>query len=107
MRLALALELVETAAHGPQYLFLDEPFAFFDEERMQGAMEALPHISDAIQQIWIVAQTFPPNAPVDLEIHCQRDLTVLEIGEGKEEPSSPSLSAAPVAEAEAEPEDGG
>ena len=107
VRLALALELVETAAHGPQYLFLDEPFAFFDEERMQGAMEALPHISDAIQQIWIVAQTFPPNAPVDLEIHCQRDLTVLEIGEGKEEPSSPSLSAAPVAEAEAEPEDGG
>ncbi len=73
LRLALARELVETAGAGEQFLFLDEPFAFFDEERTAGALEALLRLAIELPQIWIVAQQFPAQAPVAMHLVCDRN----------------------------------
>ncbi|MES9858567.1 MAG: hypothetical protein ABW166_18475 [Sedimenticola sp.] len=73
LRLALAQKLVNSTQGGQQFLFLDEPFAFFDEGRTRNALQALPELSDEISQIWIVAQTFPKDQVFDLAVSCQRD----------------------------------
>ena len=59
VRLALAQELVNSTQGGRQFIFLDEPFAFFDQERTRSALKVLPDLSNEISQVWIVAQEFP------------------------------------------------
>lgn len=73
VRLALSQELVNTAVAGKQFVFLDEPFAFFDQARTRSSMEVLPNLSDEINQIWVIAQEFPAETPFDLLIECSRD----------------------------------
>jgi exonuclease SbcC len=73
VRLALSQELVNTTIGGDQFIFLDEPFAFFDETRTRNAMAILPKLSDEIRQIWVVAQTFPDDTQYDRAIVCSRD----------------------------------
>ncbi len=73
VRLALAQELVNSTVQGPQFLFLDEPFAFFDQERTRQAIAVLPELSDEITQIWVVAQEFPSSHTFDVPIACSRD----------------------------------
>lgn len=73
LRLAMAQKLMGSTVKGRQFAFLDEPFAFFDEERTRHALEALDELSDAISQIWIVAQTFPQGHEFATEIKCSRD----------------------------------
>lgn len=80
VRLALSQELVMTTRAAPQFLFLDEPFAFFDACRTKKAMEALPAVSDAITQIWVIAQEFPEASGSALDIRCTRDTEELVIG---------------------------
>jgi len=70
VRLALAQKLVNSAIHGPQMLFLDEPFAFFDESRTASALAVLPKVSGDFTQIWVTSQTFPPDSKFDLVIEC-------------------------------------
>lgn len=77
VRLALSQELVNSAAVGKQFVFLDEPFAFFDQERTRRALGVLPDLSEEITQIWIVAQSFPADQTFDVPIACSRDSEVL------------------------------
>jgi exonuclease SbcC len=78
LRLALSQELVNGTAGGRQFVFLDEPFAFFDKERTRSALKQLPQLSDEICQIWVVAQDFPENQAFDLAITCDRSQVSLE-----------------------------
>jgi len=73
LRLAMAQKLMGQTVKGRQFAFLDEPFAFFDEERTSHALQALDEVSDAISQLWIVSQTFPPGHEFAAEIKCSRD----------------------------------
>ena len=80
VRLALSQELVNSTVQSRQFVFLDEPFAFFDRDRTRSALSVLPSLSDEITQIWIVAQDFPDEQQFDQSIHCSRDAQVIEIG---------------------------
>jgi exonuclease SbcC len=73
VRLALSQELVNTTGSGEQFIFLDEPFAFFDETRSRNAMAILPKLSEEIKQIWVIAQSFPDETEFDRSISCLRE----------------------------------
>ena len=77
LRLAMSQKLMSRAVKGKQFAFLDEPFAFFDEERTRHALLALDELSDALSQIWIVSQTFPDEHEFAAEVKCSRDLESL------------------------------
>jgi len=77
LRLALSQELVNTAIEGGQFLFLDEPFAFFDEERMRSSLEVLPKISNELSQIFVISQEFPADVKFDMNIRCSRSFEEL------------------------------
>ncbi len=77
LRLALSQKLMARAVKGKQFAFLDEPFAFFDEERTKHALLALNELSYALSQIWIVSQTFPAGHEFAAEIKCSKDLESL------------------------------
>jgi len=70
VRLALSQKLVNSVIQGPQMLFLDEPFAFFDEERTASSLAVLPQVSGDFTQIWVTSQTFPARSRFDLHIEC-------------------------------------
>ncbi len=74
LRLALAQELVNSTALGKQFVFLDEPFAFFDDERTRTSIKVLPRLSDELSQVWISSQAFPLDAEFALHIRCARQL---------------------------------
>jgi exonuclease SbcC len=80
LRLALAQELVAHVARDRQFAFLDEPFAFFDDTRMRGALRMLPELSAGITQYWVVAQRFPRDEFLALEIPCGGHVDSLEVG---------------------------
>lgn len=73
VRLALSQELVNTTGSGNQFIFLDEPFAFFDQARTRNAMAILPKLSEEIRQIWVIAQEFPEDTQSDRDIVCSRE----------------------------------
>jgi exonuclease SbcC len=73
VRLALSQELVNRAVQGNQFLFLDEPFAFFDEKRARSALTVLPTLSEELNQIWIVAQAFADDLKFDMHVRCDRE----------------------------------
>lgn len=73
LRLAMSQELIAAIETGRQFIFFDEPFAFFDQQRIRETLKALPDFSEEISQIWLVAQEFPDQVDVDLHIACSRD----------------------------------
>ncbi|HBS26648.1 MAG TPA: ATPase [Gammaproteobacteria bacterium] len=73
LRLAMSQELISAIETGRQFIFFDEPFAFFDQQRIRETLNALPDFSEEISQIWLVAQEFPDQVDVDLHIACSRD----------------------------------
>lgn len=73
LRLALAQELINRAVKSRQFLFLDEPFAFFDDERARSSLAVLPRLSDDITQIWVIAQKFPEDVRFERRIQCDRE----------------------------------
>ena len=77
VRLALSQKLVDSAMTGRQFIFLDEPFAFFDAERTLSTLEVLPQLSDEITQIWLIAQDFPEGSQLDRHIECSREYVSL------------------------------
>ena len=79
VRLALSQELIQSTVGGAQFIFLDEPFAFFDEQRMLKTLHALPDLSDELAQVWIIAQQLPEAARVDAHIRCSRDAEELRV----------------------------
>ncbi len=77
VRLALSQKLVDSAMTGRQFIFLDEPFAFFDAERTLSTLAVLPQLSDEITQIWLIAQDFPAGSQLDRHIECAREYVSL------------------------------
>ncbi|WP_456403751.1 AAA family ATPase [Thiolapillus sp.] len=79
LRLALSEKLLNRRVQGDQFAFLDEPFAFFDEDRTRYALKALTSMSDKLSQIWIVAQVYPEGSDVEFaaSLKCSRDLDIL------------------------------
>ena len=82
LRLALSKKLLSRTVKGKQFAFLDEPFAFFDQERTRRALQALADLGDDISQVWIVSQDFPENCEVefDTKVYCDRNSNTLEVG---------------------------
>ncbi len=78
LRLAMTQELIKNIEAGRQFIFFDEPFAFFDQQRIRNTLERLPHISKDITQIWLVAQEFPEGTVADYRIDCRQDIEELE-----------------------------
>jgi exonuclease SbcC len=81
LRLALSQKLLSRTVKGRQFVFLDEPFAFFDQERTRRALQALANLDDDISQVWIVAQDFPEKCkvPFDTRIECERTGNTLTV----------------------------
>ncbi len=73
VRLSLSQKLVNSVIQGPQMLFLDEPFAFFDERRTASALNVLPRVSGDFTQIWVTSQTFPEESRFDLYVECNAE----------------------------------
>jgi len=73
LRLAMSQQLIDAIECGKQFLFLDEPFAFFDQQRIRDTISALPEFSQDIRQIWLVAQEFPNGTRTKLAIECNQD----------------------------------
>jgi exonuclease SbcC len=73
VRLALSQELVGRTVKASQFLFLDEPFAFFDQARTRSSLSVLPSLSEQLNQIWIIGQEFPADVPFDRHIVCSRE----------------------------------
>ncbi len=73
LRLALSQELVFRMVKSNQFIFLDEPFAFFDDNRTRSSLKVLPLLSDEIRQIWVVSQEFPDDVDFDRHIRCDRE----------------------------------
>ena len=77
-RFALSEAVVRKTNGGPQFLFLDEPFAFFDATRTRASMNALPRLSDQLPQVWIAAQEPPPGGETVLHIALEPGIESLE-----------------------------
>jgi exonuclease SbcC len=81
LRLALSQKLLGRTVKGRQFVFLDEPFAFFDEQRTRRALKALARLGDDVSQVWIVMQAFPVDCEVafDTVVRCERGVNSLEV----------------------------
>ena len=81
LRLALSKKLLSRTVKGKQFAFLDEPFAFFDQERTCRALHALTDLGGDISQVFIVAQDFPDSCDVsfDTKVFCERVSDTLNV----------------------------
>ncbi|MGB0721532.1 MAG: AAA family ATPase [Gammaproteobacteria bacterium] len=79
VRLALSQALADARDVSGQALILDEPFAFFDRERMDQTLLTLSGFSDEMTQIWVISQEFSAHAPFDKLLECARDKTELSL----------------------------
>ena len=70
VRIAMSEQLAKNTDNKKQFIFLDEPFTYFDQDRIKASLASLPKVSDVVCQIWIVAQEFPENSHSDKTIHC-------------------------------------
>jgi exonuclease SbcC len=77
LRLALSRELATTAVKSKQFMFLDEPFAFFDQTRTRDTLKVLLDVSDKITQIWVVNQEFPADQKFALHLVCEDEASEL------------------------------
>ena len=80
VRLAVAKALTEATQTGKQFIILDEPFAFFDRERINSTLKALPNVDNQMKQIWIIAQEFESRYHFKQFIACSRDANELVVG---------------------------
>ena len=79
LRMAMSAELAKNTGNEKQFIFLDEPFAFFDQWRTKSTLKALPDVSDVITQVWVVAQEFPDDSDVNKIIECPLDEEILSV----------------------------
>ena len=79
VRLALSQALIASSSKSAQFLFFDEPFAFFDEHRMAKAIDVLGKISPQITQVWLAAQKFDNPSAFDLVLNCEVNGDELEV----------------------------
>jgi DNA repair exonuclease SbcCD ATPase subunit len=70
VRLALSQALIASSSKASQFIFFDEPFAFFDEQRMARAVDVLRRISPQITQVWLAAQKLDYPSSFDMVLDC-------------------------------------
>jgi DNA repair exonuclease SbcCD ATPase subunit len=73
IRLALSQALISSSIDGVQFIILDEPFAFFDEQRTRRTLNALPRISEEISQVWVISPQLDTDTEFDLHLRCTYD----------------------------------
>ncbi len=73
VRLAISKALVEAGQQGKQFIILDEPFAFFDRERIRNTIKSLPDLDKNITQFWVLTQEFESSEQFELNIKCSRE----------------------------------
>jgi exonuclease SbcC len=81
VRLAMSKALIEAVEQSRQFIILDEPFAFFDRERIRASLAALPKVDKHLDQIWIITQEFEDLSPFSLHIECSRENEELIVGQ--------------------------
>lgn len=59
LRMGMSEELAKNTGNQHQFVFLDEPFAFFDHQRTVSTLDALPNVSKIVSQVWVTSQEFP------------------------------------------------
>ncbi|MEO5362995.1 MAG: AAA family ATPase [Magnetococcus sp. DMHC-8] len=81
VRMALAQALAARVGPAPQCIVLDEPFVFFDRQRVRESLEALPRVSSQITQVWVIAQEYEDGICTagDLAVRCTVDADSLVI----------------------------
>lgn len=79
VRLAISKALVEAGQQGKQFIILDEPFAFFDRERIRNTIKSLNDLDKNISQFWVLTQEFESTDDFELSIECTRDNEELTI----------------------------
>lgn len=84
VRLAMSKALIEATEQNEQFIILDEPFAFFDRERIHATLAALPKVDKHLSQIWIITQEFEDINPFTLHIKCSRDNDEMIVGQFKD-----------------------
>ena len=65
LRMGMSEQLAINTGNKKQFIFLDEPFAFFDHQRTVTTLAALPNVSDTITQVWVTSQEFPQDLTVE------------------------------------------
>ncbi len=81
MRMSLAGTLAASTDTDGQFIFLDEPFAFFDPERTTATINSLTSATSGnLSQIWVTVQDIPPDLNAAFTIHCQQETPVLHVG---------------------------
>jgi DNA repair exonuclease SbcCD ATPase subunit len=79
VRLAISKALVEAGQLGKQFIILDEPFAFFDRERIRNTIKSLNDLDKNISQFWVLTQEFESTDDFELSIECTRDTDELTL----------------------------
>lgn len=79
MQLALANALADATKAETQFLFLDEPFAFFDLERTATTLQSLEtNSAGAVSQVWLATQNQPDGVKFSHTINCVQGESVLQ-----------------------------
>lgn len=79
LRMALGNSLVESNNTESQFIFLDEPFAFFDAERTSAALQSLQEATlGHLKQAWVTMQEVPEQVQVAKTIYCLQNEPTLE-----------------------------
>ncbi len=76
LRFAMSEQLAVNKDNQHQFILLDEPFAFFDQQRSRETLLALPEVSPIVNQVWVFSQEFP-KIEVAKTIHCNTNSTEL------------------------------
>lgn len=80
MRMALGNSLIESNDTESQFIFLDEPFAFFDAERTFAALQSLQEATlGHLKQVWVTMQDLPEDVYVAKTIQCMQNEPVLAV----------------------------
>lgn len=80
MRVSLANTLAESTDADGQFMFLDEPFAFFDPERTTATINRLYESTDGnLSQIWVIVQGMPQGLDAAFMINCRMDSDELTV----------------------------
>lgn len=80
MRMSLANTLAGSTDAGGQFIFLDEPFAFFDPERTTATINSLSSsTSGNLSQIWITVQDIPAGLNTAFTVDCRQKASELQV----------------------------
>lgn len=80
MRVSLSNTLAESTDAKGQFMFLDEPFAFFDPERTMATINRLyESTAGNLSQIWVIVQGMPQSLDAAFMINCRLDSAELKV----------------------------